>query len=92
MRGWVVPPPKKPTKSSTELREEREKKVRWLIRQGYLRSERIRDAMLKVRREDFIPVDYKDYAYREVPLPLPGTEATISCPHSYPHPYWRRLQ
>lgn len=84
MRGWVVPPPKTPIKSSAELRKEREKKVRRLIRDGYLRSERIRDAMLKVRREDFMPVDYKDYAYREVPLPLPGTEATISCPHSYP--------
>jgi len=40
--------------------------------------------MLKVTREDFIPHDYKDYAYLEVPLPLPGEEATISCPHSYP--------
>ncbi len=75
---------KRLSKTSAELRKEREKKVKWLIRDGYLRSERIRNAMLKVRREDFIPIDYKDYAYREVPLPLPGTEATISCPHSYP--------
>jgi len=80
MRGWVVPPPKTPIKSSAELRKEREKKVRWLIRDGYLKSERIRNAMLKVRREDFIPVDYKDYAYREVPLPLPGVEAHIMSP------------
>ena len=41
-------------------------------------------AMSKVPREDFIPFMYKDYAYSEVPLPLPGEEATISCPHSYP--------
>lgn len=40
--------------------------------------------MLKVPREDFIPPLYRDYAYLEVPLPLPGEEATISCPHSYP--------
>lgn len=40
--------------------------------------------MLKVPREDFIPPLYRDYAYREVPLPLPGEAATISCPHSYP--------
>ncbi len=35
-------------------------------------------------REDFIPEPYRDYAYLEVPLPLPGLAATISCPHSYP--------
>ena len=40
--------------------------------------------MLKVSREDFIPPSYRDYAYLEVPLPLPGEKATISCPHSYP--------
>jgi protein-L-isoaspartate(D-aspartate) O-methyltransferase len=84
MRGWVVPRPKEPTKGRDQLRREREKKVRWLIRHGYLRSERIRDAMLKVPREEFIPPLYRDYAYLEVPLPLPGEEATISCPHSYP--------
>ena len=84
MQGWVVPPPKKPAKSNKELREERNKKVRHLIRQGYLKSERIKQAMLKVPRENFIPHDYRDYAYLEVPLPLPGEEATISCPHSYP--------
>jgi len=37
-----------------------------------------------VPREDFIPAEYRDFAYEEVPLPLPGTAATISCPHSYP--------
>jgi protein-L-isoaspartate(D-aspartate) O-methyltransferase len=37
-----------------------------------------------VRREDFIPFCYRDHAYEEVPLPLPGERATISCPHSYP--------
>ncbi len=51
---------------------------------GYLKSERIRQALLSTRREDFIPHLYRDYAYLEVPLPLPGTDATISCPHSYP--------
>jgi protein-L-isoaspartate(D-aspartate) O-methyltransferase len=37
-----------------------------------------------VPREDFIPPGYRDYAYLEVPFPLPGEAATISCPHSYP--------
>jgi protein-L-isoaspartate(D-aspartate) O-methyltransferase len=40
--------------------------------------------MLGVRREDFIPPAYRDHAYEEIPLPLPGQRATISCPHSYP--------
>ena len=40
--------------------------------------------MLTVAREDFIPRAYRDHAYEEIPLPLPGERATISCPHSYP--------
>lgn len=79
-----MPPPKEPTKSREEFTKERRKKVGWLVRQGYIRSERIKNAMMRVPREDFIPRMYKDYAYREVPLPIPGEEATISCPHSYP--------
>lgn len=84
MRGWIIPPPKQPTKSREEFEEERNAKVRELIRRGYLKSEHIKDALLKVPREDFIPYNYRDYAYREVPFPLPGEQATISCPHSYP--------
>jgi len=84
VRGWIVPPPKEPTKLREEFNKERNKKVTQLISQGYLKSERIKEAMLKVSREDFIPHQYRDYAHREVPLPLPGEKATISCPHSYP--------
>ena len=76
--GWIVPPPKEPTKSREEFKEERTARVRRLEKQGYLRSERIKQALLKVPREDFIPRSYRDYAYLEVPLPLPGEEATIS--------------
>jgi protein-L-isoaspartate(D-aspartate) O-methyltransferase len=71
-------------KSRQEFEEERAAKVRWLIERGLLKSERIKQALLKVPREDFIPRLYRDYAYLEVPLPLPGEHATISCPHSYP--------
>jgi protein-L-isoaspartate(D-aspartate) O-methyltransferase len=84
MKGWIIPPPKEPTKSRENFEKEKAAKVRWLIRRGYLKSERIEKALLKVPREDFIPRNYRDYAYREVPLPLPGEQATISCPHSYP--------
>jgi protein-L-isoaspartate(D-aspartate) O-methyltransferase len=40
--------------------------------------------MLIVRREHFIPRQYRDHVYEEVSLRLPGERATISCPHSYP--------
>jgi len=84
MQGWIVPAPKEPSKTKEQFKRERERKVRWLIKHGYLRSERIRNGMLKVPREDFIPRRYRDYAYMEVPFPLPGERASISCPHSYP--------
>jgi protein-L-isoaspartate(D-aspartate) O-methyltransferase len=84
MAAWTVPPAKEPTKTQDDFLRERTAKVSWLADRGYLVSERIRNALLKVRREDFIPHEYRDYAYREVPLPLPGVQSTISCPHSYP--------
>jgi protein-L-isoaspartate(D-aspartate) O-methyltransferase len=84
MQGWIVPPPTGPTKTREQLKKERERKVRSLLKQGYLKSERIKNAMLKVPREDFMPPCYRDYAYLEVPFPLPGEQASISCPHSYP--------
>jgi protein-L-isoaspartate(D-aspartate) O-methyltransferase len=84
MSGWITPPPGLPVKREADLRREREAKVAELARRGLLRSERLRRAMLAVRREDFIPPPYRDHAYEEIPLPLPGERATISCPHSYP--------
>jgi protein-L-isoaspartate(D-aspartate) O-methyltransferase len=84
MQGWIVPPPKEPTKPTAELERERAAKVEELASSGLLESKRIRQALLKIPREDFIPDLYRDYAYLEVPLPLPGEQATISCPHSYP--------
>jgi protein-L-isoaspartate(D-aspartate) O-methyltransferase len=82
--GWLIPLPSRPVKSDADLRREREAKIEELERRGLLRSERLRRAMLTVRREDFIPSGYRDHAYEEIPLPLPGERATISCPHSYP--------
>jgi protein-L-isoaspartate(D-aspartate) O-methyltransferase len=84
MSGWVIPPPSRSVKSDEDLRREREAKIAELGRRGLLRSERLRRAMLIAHREDFIPSRYRDHAYDEVPLPLPGDRATISCPHSYP--------
>ena len=84
MQGWIIPPPTSPSKRKEDLARERVAKVAWLIKKRLLTSERIKQALLKVPREEFIPTRYRDYAYEEVPLPLPGESATISCPHSYP--------
>jgi protein-L-isoaspartate(D-aspartate) O-methyltransferase len=82
--GWLVPVPSRPVKSEEDFRREREAKVAELERREILRSARLRSAMLRVRREDFIPHGYRDHAYEEIPLPLPGQRASVSCPHSYP--------
>ena len=41
MAGWIVPPPKAPTKSPAQYAGERRRKVRWLEAQGLLESERL---------------------------------------------------
>jgi protein-L-isoaspartate(D-aspartate) O-methyltransferase len=84
MPGWIIPPPKEPTKSQEVLAAERLAKVEWLVEQGYLKSARLKEALLRIPRENFIPRRYRDYTYLEVPLPLPGKQASVSCPHSYP--------
>ena len=81
--GWELPPPSS-VKSDADLQREREAKVAELARSGLLRSGRLREAMRTVCREDFVPPAWRDHAYAEVPLPLPGRLASISCPHSYP--------
>jgi hypothetical protein len=59
MRGWVVPPPKTPVKTAADFARDREEKVRWLEAQGWLKSARVKAALLKVRREDFIPPEFE---------------------------------
>ncbi len=83
MTEVLIPPPKRPTKSPKELHTDRKARVQELIKEGYLQSERMIAAMLKVPREEFVTKMYRDNTYDETPLPIPGG-ATISCPHSYP--------
>jgi protein-L-isoaspartate O-methyltransferase len=82
--GWLIPLPSRPLKSDEDLRREREAKIAQLERRGLLRSARLRRAMLTVRREDFIPAGYRDHAYEEIPLPLPGEQATHLVPAQLP--------
>lgn len=57
----------------------RERLVRTLAEEGYIRSQRVAQAMLRVPRELFVPPGLKDMAYEDKPLPI-GFDQTISAP------------
>jgi protein-L-isoaspartate(D-aspartate) O-methyltransferase len=62
------------------MKDKREELVERLLDYGYLKSEKVKKAMLKVPREEFIPPQNKQYAYLDQPLPI-GKGQTISAPH-----------
>ena len=47
---------------------------------GYIKSLKVKKAMLKVPRELFVPKEHYDQAYTDTPLPIPGDQ-TISASH-----------
>jgi protein-L-isoaspartate(D-aspartate) O-methyltransferase len=51
-----------------------------LTREGVIKSERVRKALLSVPREEFVLPEYRMMAYEDKPLPL-FAGATISAPH-----------
>ncbi len=57
-----------------------EEMVEYLVEMGYIRSERVKEAFLKVDRKVFVPAEYKDSAYVDFPIRI-GANATISAPH-----------
>jgi protein-L-isoaspartate(D-aspartate) O-methyltransferase len=57
----------------------RKRLVDSLVRMGYIRSEKVMRAMLRVPRELFVPESYRDMAYEDTPLPI-GMGQTISAP------------
>ncbi len=57
----------------------RQKLVDNLRKYGYIRSDKVYRAMLKVPREEFVPEPYKDLSYEDRPLPI-GFGQTISAP------------
>ncbi len=48
---------------------------------GIIRSSRVERAFLTVPREEFVPIELRQDAYLDCPLPLMGTGQTISAPH-----------
>ena len=65
-------------KQTGSLEPERISLLQSLKRRGI--SERVVSAMSKVKREDYVPHNSHDYAYRDEPLPI-GNGQTISAPH-----------
>jgi len=62
------------------FRRARERLVERLKSLGYIRSDRVAEAMLKVPRHEFVPEHLRDRAYVDSPLPI-GKGQTISAPH-----------
>lgn len=58
----------------------RQEMVENLSNSGYLNSPKVKEALLKVPREEFVPEDKRSYAYMDTPLPI-GEGQTISAPH-----------
>lgn len=63
--------------SGAESRKQR--LIRNLREEGWLRTARVISAFRKMRREDFVPPRYRDAAYVDEPLPI-GLGQTISAP------------
>ncbi len=63
-----------------DFEKKRRELIERLIREGILRDEKVIRAMLAVPREEFVPANYRNYAYNDTPLPI-GYGQTISAPH-----------
>lgn len=59
---------------------EKEELIQKLVREGYLKSNEVIEAMRKIPREIFVPEGNKRYAYHDTPLEI-GYGQTISAPH-----------
>lgn len=64
------------------FREQRKQIVKNLERMKYIKTQTVKRAMLKVRRENFVQSEIREDAYFDMPLPIPGG-ATISAPHMH---------
>ena len=63
-----------------DFKAERERLVKRLIEEGFLRDKKVIEAMRKVPREEFVPENLRNSAYADTPLPI-GYGQTISAPH-----------
>jgi protein-L-isoaspartate(D-aspartate) O-methyltransferase len=61
-------------------KQERERLVSNLMKEGYIKSQEVKNAFLTIHRELFIPDEIRSYAYADTPLDI-GFGQTISAPH-----------
>ncbi len=64
----------------TDLQRMKRELLEQLVREGVVRSERVKKAFLRVPREEFVPPDQRRLAYLDHPLSI-GCGQTISAPH-----------
>ncbi|MEM3832000.1 MAG: protein-L-isoaspartate(D-aspartate) O-methyltransferase [Thermoprotei archaeon] len=62
------------------LRKKAEKVIKGLYEEGFIKRKIVLEAMLKIPREEFVPPQYKDYAYVDTPIPI-GEGQTVSALH-----------
>jgi protein-L-isoaspartate(D-aspartate) O-methyltransferase len=68
--------------------EQRKQMVKRYTRAGYISSQAMADAMLRVPREEFMDPRYRKYSYYDQPFPIQGDgRQTISAPYMYPVSY-----
>jgi protein-L-isoaspartate(D-aspartate) O-methyltransferase len=60
--------------------QERQRLVKNLTREGYIKTESVKQAFLTIPRETFLSDSLKNYAYVDIPLEI-GQDQTISAPH-----------
>jgi protein-L-isoaspartate(D-aspartate) O-methyltransferase len=69
----------------SDFSEQRRKMVQRYMKSGYISSNAMAEAVLKVPREEFMGSSYASYAYVDKPFPIPGDGGqTISAPYMYP--------
>ena len=68
-----------------DFSELRAQMVRRYQRAGYIKTETMTEAVMRVPREEFMAPSYIDYSYVDQPFPIPGDgRQTISAPYMYP--------
>lgn len=68
-----------PMVRTTDFTSARERLVHDLVRAGYVSDMRVREAFLRVPREEFVPKESQRHAYADSPLPILSGQ-TISAP------------
>ena len=71
-----------------DFRKKRKEMVDRYTRAGYIKTQSMKEAVLRIPREEFMLPNQKEYAYYDQPFPIPGDgRQTISAPYMYPVTY-----